>query len=667
MTKNNPVDPKLVPHLAQGDVELLNGLELRALELTRQALQAYERGDDQAAEDLDATAEEAWEHIDNIISEVIEGGEPLTGGSETREGFSKNMTRYLAKIWGEYLRYQRTGWAMGGLDLSSKSKLAEHLRMVLRGDLKPSVTNQQLLEAAEEAYETLSPYFERGKATAQREDKILSKLGDKEAQKRVARLEIQQEVEEQRKYDKFLRDERRRLEDLRQRGYRFKSNPGGLQRRTARARSGQLFETGVPVTFRAMRNIDPSVWMGSRFGQDLEPAGTYMLLDDHGSWKDPRAQAPGWVFFEQYFSNPLVIASVADDSPQTPLYGPLGWKQRLSEAYEGFTGVELTRGLLASGHDGVVTVGPAPNDVREIVDLTRLPRSAALRTRKNPLDPAAWSSEPAPCALKRPVGHCPDDRAGVHFATDWGLAARYALFKASRSSSVGIILTYDLSGIDLVPDHDAWVEKHWGDHTVAEISYYIEEFDILADPENPDYDRLADLMEGEAEMHEPEPAQRGVEEQLVEDAKGSIFMVLANRLRGGGEDAERALRAIADADVPLEWWSEVIAQVRTFSEVVDERLLKVEVLKPVETDWEVYYGGQEVDETACPVKLLDEDMYCLQSELEGMAMTLWERPGADRVLEVHYHGTDLVRAEVILADSPAAEALHNPWDPCVQP
>jgi hypothetical protein len=160
-------------------------------------------------------------------------------------------------------------------------------------------------------------------------------------------------------------------------------NPGGLQHRTARTRQDVLFETGTPVTFRAMRNTAPSVYMGSQFGQDIEPAGTFMLVDDYDAWNDPGAQVGGWVFFVQRFTSPLVIAMVADDDPMAPIYGPTGWKQRLSEAFGGATGVELSEAILASGHDGVVTVGPAPNDVREVVDLTRLPRSVAHRAKKN--------------------------------------------------------------------------------------------------------------------------------------------------------------------------------------------------------------------------------------------------------------------------------------------
>lgn len=287
----------------------------------------------------------------------------------------------------------------------------------------------------------------------------------------------------------------------------------------------------------------------------------------------------------------------------------------------------------------------------------------------NPLDPAAWAAERDPCALAKPWGPCPDDREGVHFALDWGLAARYALFKASRSGSIGIVLTYDLTGLPLEPDHDAVIEKTHGDYMVGEVSYYLEEFDILEDPDEPDYDRLAALMEGEAEMHEPEPAEYySVEQQLIENAKGSIFMLLSEKL-SDWSTADEALSAIKNADVPKAWWAEAIGQLRTHSVVGDDRLVRVQALKPVMD--EIATGDvpdEALDERLCPVQLTIDDLDCaLADTLEGMAVTLWESPQARGVAQPYFHGTDLSRAEVILAAAPAAAELKNPWDPCTQP
>ena len=287
--------------------------------------------------------------------------------------------------------------------------------------------------------------------------------------------------------------------------------------------------------------------------------------------------------------------------------------------------------------------------------------------RRNPLSPKAYAYERQPCALMRPYGIAPDDRSGVHFATNWGLAARYALFKAAKSDSIGVVLEYDLSGLELVPDHDATIEKEHGDCMVGDVNYYIDEFDILADPDSPDYDRLADLMEREQEMFEPpsEEPPYTIEGTLINNSKHSIFGILAERLRDY-RTADQALMAIQAADIPLEWWAESIAQVRTFAEVGEERLLRVMVLRPVEDELHDEYSDDD-DEDACPAPLYIDDLDMIEDTLQRMSVTLWERPDARSVREVHYHGTDLTRAAFILQDSPAGAALHNPWHPCVQP
>lgn len=290
-----------------------------------------------------------------------------------------------------------------------------------------------------------------------------------------------------------------------------------------------------------------------------------------------------------------------------------------------------------------------------------------MRAKRNPLSPKAYADERQPCALMRPYGIAPDDRSGVHFATNWGLAARYALFKASKSDSIGIIMEYDLSGLELVPDHDAVIEKEHGDCMVKEVNYYVHEFDILSDPDSPDYERLADLMEREQEMIDlpSDGPPYSIEGTLIDNSKSSIFGILADRLRDY-RTADQALMAIQAADIPLEWWAESIAQVRTFEEVGDERLLRVVALKPVEDEINDDYPDDD-DEDACPAPLYFDNLDVIDDTLQRMSVTLWESPRARSVKEVHYHGTDLTRAEFILQDSPAAAALHNPWSPCVQP
>jgi hypothetical protein len=187
----NPVAPDIRPHLSAAEVERLEQLEQEMLQAEKIAAEHYERGDLEVAEVWDVRAAELQQQLEDISAEVLEGGTPLIGGSELQEGFGRDVTRMLAKAWAEYLRYQRIGWASGGLDLSNKQRLAEYLRMNLRYDLVEGVTDTQILEAAQDAYEARIGHFERGVSRRQMEDRVLAKLGDLDAQRRLYREEEQ--------------------------------------------------------------------------------------------------------------------------------------------------------------------------------------------------------------------------------------------------------------------------------------------------------------------------------------------------------------------------------------------------------------------------------------------------------------------------------------------
>ena len=139
--------------------------------------------------------------------------------------------------------------------------------------------------------------------------------------------------------------------------------------------NGVTFATGLPVTFEFMRRNEPAPDMGSLYGQDIEPAGRYLLHDAHGSCQVPLHNAngevvDGWEFGSVSFQNPLVIELSTEYNSggfSKNVYGPQGWKQRLTDIY-GETGIELSRELIQQGFDGIITV--SPYDTREIVDLT---------------------------------------------------------------------------------------------------------------------------------------------------------------------------------------------------------------------------------------------------------------------------------------------------------
>ena len=132
---------------------------------------------------------------------------------------------------------------------------------------------------------------------------------------------------------------------------------------------GIRFSTGEPVTFRFLRGTRPAPNLGSKYQQDIEPAGRYMVHNE-----TPGDLAHGWETGIVSFQRPLVLWLTTDPDR---IYGPGSWKARLAAAYQA-TGADLTRALLADGYDSIVTVGryqdhrghrPPVLDTREIVDL----------------------------------------------------------------------------------------------------------------------------------------------------------------------------------------------------------------------------------------------------------------------------------------------------------
>lgn len=123
---------------------------------------------------------------------------------------------------------------------------------------------------------------------------------------------------------------------------------------------GRHFETGRPVEFRYVRNTEKAPNFGSRFGQDIEPHGRYMVHNEN-----PGDQPHGWETGTHRFENPLVIRWGTTTGEEH------GWKRKLSNAFGGKKGKALSTALQRHGHDGIVTVDHhhGTPDVREIVAL----------------------------------------------------------------------------------------------------------------------------------------------------------------------------------------------------------------------------------------------------------------------------------------------------------
>jgi len=127
---------------------------------------------------------------------------------------------------------------------------------------------------------------------------------------------------------------------------------------------GKHFETGVPVTFKFLRNTEKSPYVGGSYGQDIEPHGRYLLHNPEPGRTPPRSWETGMVTFK----SPLVIPLSGDPAA---IYGPKGWKARLRKA-TGKVGAALSR-YLARRFDGIVTVD-SDGGTSEIVDLSRFKR-----------------------------------------------------------------------------------------------------------------------------------------------------------------------------------------------------------------------------------------------------------------------------------------------------
>jgi len=128
------------------------------------------------------------------------------------------------------------------------------------------------------------------------------------------------------------------------------------------------FETGRSVTFPSLRNTEPAPYFGSRYQQDIEPYGRYLLLDQYPDYSPPKPWEKGTVTFER----PLVIRSTGDEEE---LYGEKSWKAELSRVYGGKTGIELSNAIYEDGYDGIITVWVqenTPGHIKEIVDLRNL-------------------------------------------------------------------------------------------------------------------------------------------------------------------------------------------------------------------------------------------------------------------------------------------------------
>ena len=149
--------------------------------------------------------------------------------------------------------------------------------------------------------------------------------------------------------------------------------------------SKQTFETGEPVEFNFIRNITPAPRPGveDQFQQNIEPSGRFMSAKS-----EVVGELPGFETGTIRFEVPLVLEFNEEGSHA---YDENSWKARLSEAYGGLTGQELSQAIVDSGFDSIVTFdmrAGGRSSSSEIVDLSMFePQMLAQEAPQEPTTP----------------------------------------------------------------------------------------------------------------------------------------------------------------------------------------------------------------------------------------------------------------------------------------
>lgn len=122
---------------------------------------------------------------------------------------------------------------------------------------------------------------------------------------------------------------------------------------------GKTFETGKPVSFNYVKNLEKAPQLGARFQQDIEPHGRYMSMHSKSA-----TVLPNFEYGTVKFKNPLVI----NFSTTNGGYDENNWKYKLSNYYKK-KGKALSTALKKDGYDGIITVDMKWKALSEIIKL----------------------------------------------------------------------------------------------------------------------------------------------------------------------------------------------------------------------------------------------------------------------------------------------------------
>lgn len=98
---------------------------------------------------------------------------------------------------------------------------------------------------------------------------------------------------------------------------------------------------------------------GSKYGQNLEPTGEYMLVDELYEERPNKYMLPNYEYGFITFKKPLIVDFI-DTADK-------GWKRTVSNMFNGLTGKKLSNAIKKASYDGIITV--SDYGVEEIVNL----------------------------------------------------------------------------------------------------------------------------------------------------------------------------------------------------------------------------------------------------------------------------------------------------------
>ena len=121
----------------------------------------------------------------------------------------------------------------------------------------------------------------------------------------------------------------------------------------------EITENNCKIAY--MRNLGngETANYGSRFGQNIEPSGEYMIMDELWQERPDKYMIPNYEYGFITFKKPLIVDFI-DTTDK-------GWKKTVSDMFNGLTGKRLSSVIKKSGYDGIITI--SNYGAEEIVNL----------------------------------------------------------------------------------------------------------------------------------------------------------------------------------------------------------------------------------------------------------------------------------------------------------